>query len=181
MDKKNLILILAVFSVLVMCSTVFATGNVNSSKTSSSTNLGNSKYPKLIDAGVTLTKGYGVKKNSAGHYSIGIADKIYPGMNKPTKYYWKTYLYQNGTIVIYTHFYHTTLKKVIYQTIVIGNYATKNGNIVYHSVSPKSWGASSYRTLDGLWSTPLQFYWNKSNGYPSFRERMINNAPTGAE
>jgi hypothetical protein len=181
MDKKNLILILAVFSVLVMCSAVFATGNVNSSKTLSSTNLGHSKYPKLIDAGVTLTKGYGVKKNSAGHYSIGIADKIYPGMSKPTKYYWKTYLLQNGTIVIHTHFYHTTLKKEIYQTIVIGKYPTKNGKIVYHTVSPKSWGASSYWTLDGLWNDPLQFYWNSSEGYPSFREKMIKNAPEGAE
>lgn len=181
MDKKNLMLISSVFFVLVMCGAVFATGTASTSKTASSTQIINSKYPKLIDTGVTLTKGYGVKKNSAGHYSIGVADKIYPGMNKPTKYYWKTYLYQNGTIVIYTHFYHTTLKREVYQKIEIGKYATKNGTIVYHTVTPKSWGASSYWTLDGFWGTPLQFYWNKNGAYPSFRDKMIKAAPEGAE
>jgi len=181
MDNKNLILIFAVFSVLIMCGTVFATGSVSSPKTTNSTKVSNSKYPELIDSGVTLTKGYGVKKNSAGHYSVGIADKIYPGMKKPTKYYWKTYLYQNGTIVIYTHFYHTTLKREVYQKIEIGKSNTKNGTIVYHSVTPKSWGASSYWTLEGFWGTPLQFYWNKNGEYPSFRDRIIQNAPEGAE
>lgn len=181
MDKRNYILILTVFFVILMCGAVFATGTVSTSKTGSSTQISDSKYPKLIDEGVTLTKGYGVKKNSLGRYSTGIADKIYPGMKTPTKYYWKTYLYQNGTIIIYTHFYHTTLKKEIYQKIEIGKYATKNGSIVYHSVNPKSWGASSYWTLDGFWGTPLQFYWNKNGAYPSFRDKIIKNAPEGAE
>ncbi len=179
MDKKNLMLIFTLFFVLILCGSVFATGNVSTSKTSSIINVNKSVYPKLIDAGVTTTKGYGVKKNSAGHYSIGVTDKIYPGMNYTTKYYWKTYLYANGTIVIYTHFYHSTLKKEINQKIVIGRYKTKNGNMIYHSVTPKSWGASSYWTLDGFWGTPLQFYWNKNGNYQSFRDRMIRYAPEG--
>lgn len=179
MDKKNLILVFTLFLVLILCGAVFATGNVSSSKNSVITKFNTSKNPKLIDAGVTLTKGYGVKKNSAGHYSTSIADKIYPGMNHTSKYYWKTYLYPNGTLIIYTHFYHSTLKREIYQKIVIGQYKSKNGTMIYHSVTPKSWGASSYWTLDGFWGTPLQFYWNKNGNYPSFRDRMIKYAPEG--
>lgn len=181
MDKKNLLLISSVFFILVMCGAVFATGSASSPKTTNSTKFSDSKYPKLIDKGVTLTKSYGVKKNSAGHYSVGVADKIYPGMNRPTKYYWRTYLYKNGTIVIYTHFYHTTLKREVSQRIEIGKYATKNGTIIYQSVTPKSWGASSYWTLVGFWGTPLQYYWNNNGEYPSFRDKLIKNAPEGAE
>lgn len=179
MDKKNLMAIITLFFVLTLCGTVFATSNVITGKNSTITHVNTSSNPKLIDVGVTSTKSYGVKKNSAGHYSVGISDQMYPGMKYPSKYYWKTYLYPNGTIVIYTHFYHSTLKREIFQKIVIGPYKTSNGTIVYHSVTPKSWGGSSYWSLDGFWGTPLQFYWHKNGNYPSFRDRMIKYAPEG--
>jgi hypothetical protein len=179
MDKSNLLVVFTLFLVLTLFGAVYATGTSSSGKNVSTTGLNTTTSPKLIDSGVTLTKSYIVKKDVSGHYSIGVADQGYPGMKYPTKYYWKTYLYPNGTIIIYTHFYHSTLNREINQKIVIGTIKTSSGSMVYHSVSPKSWGASSYWTLDGFFGTPSQYYWNKSGKYPSFRDRMIEYAPSG--
>jgi len=179
MDKKELLVVFTLFCVVALCGAVYATGTSTTGKTVSTTGLNASVSPKLIDSGVTLTKSYIVKKDVSGHYSTGVADQVYPGMEYPTKYYWKTYLYPNGTIIVYTHFYHTTLKRDIKQKIIIGTVKTSSGSMVYHSVTPKSWGSSSYWTLDGFIGTPSNFYWNKQGKYPSFRDRMIEYAPSG--
>ena len=137
-------------------------------------------YPKLIDSGVTYTKHYLVKIDRGGHYSTGTG-WVFQGMKYPTKYYWKTYLYKSGTILIYTHFYHTTLRQIIFQTILIGKTWTKYGEYRIHLiVYPKSWGGSGYNALASPYVTTLEYYWKRIDiGYPSFRTIMIREAPEG--
>lgn len=131
---------------------------------------GQTKIYKLIDSGVTNTKGYIVKKDAHGHYSTGISDQAYDGMLYPTKFYWKTYQYPNGVIRIYTNFYHTTLKRTIYQTITIGYFKPYNG--VSIDIIPKCWGGSGVSEVSGVCSKPSTYYWKY------FRSAMIEYAPS---
>ena len=179
---KSFILFFSVFFAVILCGTVSATNSVS---VTSSHIVINPTLPKLIDSGFTYTKGYIVKKNKYGEYSTGTSDQAYPGMKYPTKYYWKTYLYPNGKIVVYTNFYHTSLKRTIYQKVVIGTVLELMNNnglykyMVYESVTPKSWGGSSYWTLTGYTGTPLNFYWHPHGKQHSFRYYLIKNAPEG--
>ncbi len=151
-DKKILFLLCTLVFAIILSGTVSASANLLSGKDLSLISTHNSHTLSAadhlqIDSGVTYTKGYLVKVDKWGHYSTGIADKAVPGMLYPTKYYWKTYLYKDGTIVISTHFYHTTLKKTIFQRVVIGKNLFGSEYLVYHMVSPKSWGGSSYYSV----------------------------------
>lgn len=136
-------------------------------------------YFKLIDYGVTRTKGYFVKKDSLGRYSIYGTGTAYNGMKYPTKYYWKTYLSYTGNIYIFTAFYHTTLKRNMIQFITIGNVRGYGGeSFIKLSLSPKSWGNSGYCSVGSPNLTPFQYYWyTHGDGYSSFRSMMIKHAP----
>ena len=190
MGNKSLILLFTLFFAVILCGSVSATSNVTTGKTISTVSThtpGSTISHKLIDSGVTYTKGYLVKINN-GHYSTNIG-QVYNGMKYPTKYYWKTYLYSNGNIAIYTHFYHTTLKRTIYQKVIIGTQMVLMNNhglykrMVYETVTPRSWGGSSYWSLTGFLGTPLNFYWHSSvrYHYHSFRYYLIKYAPEGPE
>jgi hypothetical protein len=184
-DKKILFLLCTLVFAIILSGTVSASANLLSGKDLSLISSQNSHTLSAadhlqIDSGITYTKGYLVKVDKWGHYSTGIADKAVPGMLYPTKYYWKTNLYKDGTIVISTHFYHTTLKKTIFQRVVIGKNLFGSEYLVYHMVSPKSWGDSSYYSVHPSVKSPLNFYWKSmGQGYPSFRSNMIKNAPQG--
>jgi hypothetical protein len=184
-DKKILLLLCTLVFVIILSGTVSASANLLSGVdlsliSAQSTHTLSGADPLLIDSGVTYTKGYLVKVDKQGHYSTGTGDRALSGMLYPTKYYWKTYLYKDGTIVIRTHFYHTTLKKTIFQRVVIGKNLFGSDYLVYHTVSPKSWGGSSYYSVHPSVKSALNFYWKSmGHGYPSFRANMIRNAPRG--
>ena len=189
MNKKSLILLFTLVFAVILCGAVSAASNVAMGKTLSvvSTHAVNKEvsattYPKLIDQGVTLTKEYLVKKDSLGRYSPYGTGQAYEGMKYPTKYYWKTYLYQSGMIVIKAHFYHTTLKRTIYQYIKIEQKwdSIDGGYLLYFYVHPKSWGGSGHQSIFGIYGhdgTPLYYYWHRVGRLnASFRTFMIKNA-----
>ena len=172
LTNKYLILSFTLFLAVILCGAVSATGStVISYKLSvASTHVVNNEvsstvYPIKIDSGVTYTKNF-------------------YGMKYRTKYYWNTYLYKSGMIVISTHFYHTTLKRTVYQKITIKRVWVSNYGMymIAFSMYPKSSGKNGYDSLTSPNTTPLKYYWDSmGKGYGSFRSMMIKHAPDGGE
>ena len=180
--NKTLIFLFTMAFAVILCGAASAASNVPlcknlstvSSHTATNTVSSTSVYPKLIDQGVTLTKSYLVKTDSWGRYSRYGTGQAYSGMKYPTKYYWKTYLYSSGTIIVYTHFYHTTLKQNMNQRIIIGKKSIFGSpKLLYMLITPKSWGNSSHQTVYSTWGTPIQFYWHPTYNQHSLRYYMI--------
>ena len=183
-NNKSLVLLFTLFFVVILCGAVSAASTVPTCKNLSVVSSHNvskevSYVPvgKLIDSGVTLTKSYLVKKDSLGRYSPYGTGQAYSGMKYPTKYYWKTYLYPDGTVIVYTHFYHTTLKQTMNQRITIGKKSFFGSpKKLYYYITPKSWGNSGYQTVYSTWGTPIQFYWHPAYNQHSIRYLMIKYA-----